>query len=310
MTTPTEDQIQTQLKRILMSNGFIQANRMSSFLQFVVEQALKGYADRLKEYVIGVEVFNREVEFDPRLDSIVRVEAGRLRTKIQVYYSDQGADDPLIITMPKGGYSPEFVLRDKATPMAMPQSQTTESDSALERLVSLSRLTAPGTMFAVLMGFLLVGIAFVAWQAAPPADKDQPASASGLRIAVLPFQASIDQADQIIAERLTQRVTAEFVRIGKLRVISSTSALAFKDSRGSLRDVAEALQADLLMEARLVKLGNQLRVEARVSSGAISEKFWVDDFFVGSEIDELAKQIAVLATDRILERQKWMATHQ
>jgi len=81
--TPGRDEIQQQLKRLLSSATFSSANRLRRFLQFVVEKALAGESDRLKEYVIGVEVYDRDSEYDPRVDSIVRVEAGRLRTKIR-----------------------------------------------------------------------------------------------------------------------------------------------------------------------------------------------------------------------------------
>ncbi len=84
---PSADEIRLQLDRLLASAGFANADRMSGFLRYVVERAMAGESDQVKEYVIGVAVFGRDEQYDPRLDSIVRVEARRLRTKLDEYYA-------------------------------------------------------------------------------------------------------------------------------------------------------------------------------------------------------------------------------
>ena len=91
---PTADDVRHQLDRLLASSGFANAGRMSRFLKFVVEKTLAGESERLKEYVIGIEVFDRDASYDPRLDSIVRVEAARLRTKLAEYYAGEGRGAP------------------------------------------------------------------------------------------------------------------------------------------------------------------------------------------------------------------------
>jgi TolB-like protein len=298
---PGQDEIQQQLKRLLSSATFSSANRLRRFLQFVVEKALAGESDRLKEYVIGVEVYDRDIEYDPRVDSIVRVEAGRLRTKIREYYDTYGREDIVLIRMPKGGYSPEFVLRDSA------ELQTLQNPTANTIQNSTNHpgtaLSKPGTRTAVLAGAMvaLLGLLVAAWQM-DSVDSLAPA-ATGMRIAVLPFHsASGRQADLIMAARLTERVTAELVRIGSLVVVSSTSAIQFKDNRGSLRDIARVLQADLLMEGRLLADGDDIRVEVRTIAGTIDQKFWVDDSFVGRDLNKLARDIAVSATEAVRAR--------
>ena len=95
-----------QLDRLLASAVFANAGRMSRFLKFVVERTLAGEGERLKEYVIGVEVFDRDADYDPRLDAIVRVEAARLRTKLAEYYAGEGRGDAVVLSLPKGGYVP------------------------------------------------------------------------------------------------------------------------------------------------------------------------------------------------------------
>jgi serine/threonine-protein kinase len=81
---------------------------MIRFLRFTVEELLAGRACRLKEYVIGVEVFDRGDSFDPRVDPIVRVEARRLRSKLCDYYEREGRLETLRIEFPKGGYVPRI----------------------------------------------------------------------------------------------------------------------------------------------------------------------------------------------------------
>lgn len=106
--------IRDQLARILASPGFVNSARMCQFLRFVVEISLSG-KESLKETVIGVEVFSRAPGYDPGLEPIVRVEARRLRAKLQQYYAQQGAHDPVIIALPKGGYTPEFSFQEAPT---------------------------------------------------------------------------------------------------------------------------------------------------------------------------------------------------
>lgn len=94
-----------QLERILGSEEFRNAPMLSRFLRHVVEHRLRDDPSSLKEYVLGVEVFDRGPEFDPRTDTIVRVNARRLRARLGAYYQEAGRHDPVLIEMPKGGYA-------------------------------------------------------------------------------------------------------------------------------------------------------------------------------------------------------------
>lgn len=102
----TTDDVQAELRRILESSVFSLAGRLRRFLEYVVRKSLCGETSELKEYTIGLEVFDRGLDFDPRLDPIVRVEAGRLRQKLKRYYESAGIGSQLRITLPKGAYVP------------------------------------------------------------------------------------------------------------------------------------------------------------------------------------------------------------
>ena len=107
---PDEASIRRELERILKSPGFAHNERMSRFLQFVVDRTLEGRSAELKETVIGSEIFGRPPAYNPKQDAIVRTEAGRLRARLGEYYSTAGADDPLVIELPRGGYVATFRL--------------------------------------------------------------------------------------------------------------------------------------------------------------------------------------------------------
>jgi TolB-like protein len=102
-----------QLDKILASTTFVRSKRLGRFLRFTVEQCLEGRQGALKEYLVGVEVFNKMETFDPRIDSIVRVEARRLRSKLERYYSTDGRDDNIIVQFRKGSYVPQILSREQ-----------------------------------------------------------------------------------------------------------------------------------------------------------------------------------------------------
>jgi serine/threonine-protein kinase len=112
----SDEKARGQLNRILSSKAFRQADRLKRFLSFVVEETIAGRGDRLKEFVVGVEVFGKDTSFDPRNDPIVRVQARRLRAQLARYYREEGQGEELVIEMPKGGYAPIFRPLKSETP--------------------------------------------------------------------------------------------------------------------------------------------------------------------------------------------------
>jgi TolB-like protein len=105
--------VRDQLERVLSADGFKRSPRMAGFLRFVVSETLAGNADRLKEYVIAVGVFGRDTSFDPNTSAVVRVEASRLRHRLQEYFLGPGRDDPIEIALPPGSYVPSFNTRSR-----------------------------------------------------------------------------------------------------------------------------------------------------------------------------------------------------
>lgn len=103
--------VRAQLERMLASETFRGAERSKTLLSFIVDEALQGRTDRLKDYTLGAEALGRGDQFDPRVDPIARVEASRLRSRLDLYYATEGASDAVRISLPKGGYVPQFEAR-------------------------------------------------------------------------------------------------------------------------------------------------------------------------------------------------------
>lgn len=98
--------VRSSLQHVLGHRLFVQSARQQSLLRFIVEAALTGRAHQLKGYTLGVEVFGRGPDFDPMVDSIVRVEVARLRSKLVEYYAGDGRADEVVFELPKGAYAP------------------------------------------------------------------------------------------------------------------------------------------------------------------------------------------------------------
>ena len=111
---PLEHELREALQRVLACRGLAECAQLRKFLAFIVEESLRGRACELKEYRVGVEVFRKSPTFDPRLDPIVRVQAGRLRARMAHYYRGEGSADPVVIELPKGSYAATFHYRSDA----------------------------------------------------------------------------------------------------------------------------------------------------------------------------------------------------
>ena len=118
--TPARDSVLAHLETLLSDRRFATAERNTRFLRYVVERTLDGKANEIKETVIATEVYGRTASYDPKADSIVRVEATRLRQKLRSYYENEGRDTPLRILLPSGTYVPQFEVHAPALAESLP----------------------------------------------------------------------------------------------------------------------------------------------------------------------------------------------
>jgi hypothetical protein len=109
---PVDDPLLRQVNRIVSSPVLHGSDALCKLLRYLAVEAVARPGIPIKEYQIATEVFGRSPDFDPKLDSTVRVQTGRLRSKLTEYYSSRGVDDAIIIEIPKGSYLMTFRSRE------------------------------------------------------------------------------------------------------------------------------------------------------------------------------------------------------
>ena len=148
--------IATEVEKLLHSDTLRGSESLRRLLQYLATKAQENPDVPLKEYQIATEVFGRPANYDPQVDSAVRVQAGRLRTKLSEYYASEGSHDPVLIELPKGSYALNVHYR---TPeMAEPHSNHVEPAPVVpERTHSLA--------VPVLLVLLAIAVGIIVWQA-------------------------------------------------------------------------------------------------------------------------------------------------
>ena len=235
-----------QMERVLASAGFSRNERLARFLRFVIEQHLEGKDSALKESVIAIEVFGRRPDHDPTRDSIVRTEAGRLRSRLREYYGGEGKGDGLVIELPKGGYTPVF-----RQPEAVPV--TTAS-----RPADIPSRRRTGRWLLIALVALALAVTAVSWRRFLHSNAPIP-------IAVLPLtNVSRDPANDYFADGLTDEIIRNLSIIEGLEVRSQTSSFVFKGKPRNVREAGTQLRADYILEGSVLHDGQKLRINAQL----------------------------------------------
>jgi hypothetical protein len=164
---PDPDQCKAELEAVIASGIFAKAPSLALLLEYVCAKYFEGHANQIKEYSIAVEALGRPASFDPRQDSIVRVEAFRLRKRLKQYYEHEGADRHLRIVIPSGQYVPHFLENGlgasngeafEATGPDQISDRIEDEEAALE----VSPLAAPPPELALAPAPLMVAPAAIA----------------------------------------------------------------------------------------------------------------------------------------------------
>jgi TolB-like protein len=289
---PDADAVRAQLERILASPGFANADRLSRFLRFVVERTLDGEGDQLKEYRLGTEVFDRPADYDPRLDSIVRVEARRLRAKLAEYYDGTGRKDPTVIRVDKGGYAASFEAATPESPAAAAGADRPGDRTPPRRWVPFA-LAAAAVVTAVFLGWGIL-------------SRGTASASSRIQVAVLPlarYDTTADVVPEALADAVTDGLIAELARHPAVEVASRTSVMPFRDRHVPLSTIATTLDVQAVVEGRIQVTGSRLWVEVRLVDAKRDRKVWVDDF-AGSTSDrrELERRVAAALARVLTER--------
>jgi TolB-like protein len=240
----TREEIRAQLARILASRIFASSHRSQRFLSYVVEKSFDSDSDALKEYTIAVDVFERDASYDPSIDATVRVEAGRLRSRLHEYYAEDGKHDPLIIDVPKGGDHATFTKRSLAA--------TTMDGTGTSPAIPIAMPDPPAGrrkrgiwITAACILSLIAGAVILGRQHRAPT----PRLPAPIAMAILPFanQTGVE-ANGYLSEGLTQNLIRQCSEIPRLKVMSR--AAVDRVNRGS---AASQLNVTILLTGALRK---------------------------------------------------------
>ena len=225
------------LDDVIASPQFRDTTRMKRFLRYIVEESLAGRGNRLKGYTIGLEVFDRPDSFDPQNDTIVRVQAGQLRRRLDLYYSQEGRDAPLRILVPRGGYAPIFELRDSepAKDISLPDAKA-------------------GKGFAPQMR-----------SSGPP----RPG------IIVLTFSdLSLSSDRSYFAEGLTAEIVNALVQFRYLRVVTRTASVTTTGPSVGITSLATKHDVEFVLTGSIRHAGENVRVSVNLIEAATGQHIY------------------------------------
>src|SRR5437588_1566840 len=259
---PTADEVRGQLTKITSSKVFGESARLKRFLAYLVDETLAGRGPLLKEYKVGVDVFDRPESFDPRTDSVVRAQGTKLRSKLAEYYSAEGASDPIAIELPRGSYTATFQRR-------IVQEQIVQEQP---------RSPKPRGPKLVVAAAILVGV--IAAAGAAVLILRRPAHSSpGTSVAVLPFiNMSGDTENEYFSDGLTEEIIDALAKVKGLRVVARTSAFQFKSRAQDIRQIGKTLNVGTVLEGSVRKTGNRLRITAQLNDVSNGYHLWSNTF--------------------------------
>jgi TolB-like protein len=295
---PAIKDIEDQLGRILRSKVFASSQRSQTFLKYVVHKSLSD-GPPPKEFVIAVDVFERDSSYDPAVDATVRVQAGRLRSRLREYYDGDGKDDPIVISIPTGSYVPVYTVRE----------QTSDSSSKLptptRKIRPLETNTVP--QFRSIFSFsaqVLVPIAalcLIVLTATMLMHRQAQSDSPVHSLAVLPLvNLSQDPTMEYFADGMTEELTTDLSYVKALRVVSRASTIGFKKSNLSVQQIAGQLQVDAVIEGTVLRANNTIRVTVRLTTAKPERQIWAASYERNlSDAITLQDQIAAEAVTQI-----------
>ncbi len=278
LSVPSPEEVRAQLAHVLVSPEFIVPERARCFLRYLVEQTLAGRADRLKGYTIATAVFERDGNFDPQADPVVRTEAGRLRRALERYYLVAGQDDPVLIEVPKGRYVPSFSRRIAPTPEPTAAKAQPSEAEPIRRSAAPARWRSTPVILAVLIGLAAVLGVGQTYQARQSAAIDDVAFPDEPTLLVMPFD-SLGEGNEatLYAAGVTEEILTKLARFTDLAVLggrSAPGAQAAADPRATARELA----ARYVVTGSLRLSGSDIRVTTRLTNTGTGNVLWAQTY--------------------------------
>lgn len=275
---PQEPDVRAALERILGSVEFARSKRVGSFLRFVVEETLADRGDRLKAFSIAREVYGRDETFDPRTDTIVRVEAGRLRRRLVKYYETMGQDDPVRIDIPKGGYTPAFHWNNGVS--SNKKIKAPASPPASVRPNRNSFILIGALVFTIFLAFAGWIVFVENWQAVsstPDLTRIDAGESSTAFLVVLPLVtlANDDREDRMAAG-LVEAIITDLAKLTGLSVMAHASLLNLDSRLPDLDTLRREFGATHALRGSLEHEGEQIRINVQLVDITSGTTIWAD----------------------------------
>ncbi|WP_188516416.1 hypothetical protein [Alsobacter metallidurans] len=229
------------MEKICGSSDFRRSKRLTRFLRYIVCEKLEGSDARLKAYSIALAVFDRPASFDGQIDPVVRIEAGRLRRALERYYHSAGKDDPIVISVPRGGYVPAFQKRTEEGYVGCDEHETCPEEKGYEpshhQLAMRARPRSNGMRWSVAVAAAVVAllatlVPFWVWD-----DGQYGPNSSSLKplVAVTPFVAQRgDASAEQIAKGFSEQLIDQLASFSDLRILGREAISQAPDEpRGS-----------------------------------------------------------------------------
>jgi adenylate cyclase len=266
-TKINKNQVEQQLERILASQDFRASDKLSAFLRFVVEETLAGRSDRIKGYTVATEVFGRPADFDPAADPVVRIQAGRLRRRLDTYYHTIGADDSLVVEIPKGRYAAAFSSRD-STAVAAPGAIAQTPNSARPTIAVLP--------------FVRIGSSNEAERLADGISEELTVGFTRfMSLAVIARQSTLVYRETTVSiESVSRDLGARFIVTGSVRQLGDTIRVATQltDAADSVQLWAETMEIDL-------STTGMREIEDRITTNVLAR--------IGDEVGAIPRQLVL-----------------
>jgi adenylate cyclase len=248
---PTPNEIRTELTRILASAEFLASGHLTQFLRYVVTETLAGREDLIKERSIALNALDRDNDFDPREDCIVRVVAGKLRRALERYYANEGAESSVRLSVPKGAYRPVFCGPAKRG--------------------AVRRRTGSGP----------AGLQ-VASGSADRQGINRPVLAV---VPLVPFTGG--EPERLLADSLAQDVAVHLSKVGWIEVIDYLATRSDAASGCGPLEVASRLHADYALTGTVRRKESAARVTSQLLSVPDGSTVWADQFDLTFDLPEL-----------------------
>lgn len=289
--------VRRHLEKIKTSHAFAGSKRTQDFLQLIVEHALEGKVDSLRERMIGVEMFGRPVDYDTGNDSVVRVKATEVRKKLAEYYLETGQNPAVRIELPRGSYVPRFIFEAPQVP-ALSQGEV-DSLLSVEQSIVLAQeviankpvVTGDGTGTALVrkrgrvlrtvagiaLVFILLAVlgyvGFEKWHSNSNAESEIRS------IAILPLKnLSGDPRQEYFADGMTEELINDLGQVSTLRVISLTSSMSYKGTKKNLPEIARELAVQGVVEGGVLRDGDQVRISVQLIDAQKDRPIWAHTY--------------------------------